>query len=322
MKNDLNQRRSQGKRFGFTLIELLVVISIIALLIGLLLPALSRARRSARVSACLGNLKNISVGLENYSSQFGGVISTGVPPEIVETNSGDRMGTRPAHAPTWRRMFGWNTSTTMHYGVINRYWFLSMAPYVAQQEGAKAVWDDVFFCPDDNFYSEEAYKMRTQQNPNRIHRIPYYMSDTAFWAPEMFTEQNIDEILNDDQLDSQGQANQGPSNKDTPGRVYLRTSAVKFPDKKVYIYEINAFHQNDRKGYNVPGHKANALFYDGHAEYVSAGSTVNYVDELFLPKVQSVPWTDEDPEANQGGEPPLYWFYAATLNGIRGRDFK
>jgi prepilin-type N-terminal cleavage/methylation domain-containing protein/prepilin-type processing-associated H-X9-DG protein len=100
-RDNIGLRRGRG----FTLVELLVTIAIIAVLAGLLLPALASAKHAGRKASCISNLRQVGIAVHAYASDFNGNIpygpkappftspadfypSTGTPTPILSLRSG------------------------------------------------------------------------------------------------------------------------------------------------------------------------------------------------------------------------------------------
>jgi prepilin-type N-terminal cleavage/methylation domain-containing protein len=66
---DIHLRRERNAFCGFTLVELLVVISIIALLLGVLMPVLNKAKAAAQSSVCLSNVRRIALAGVIYTQE-------------------------------------------------------------------------------------------------------------------------------------------------------------------------------------------------------------------------------------------------------------
>ncbi|MBI1189058.1 MAG: prepilin-type N-terminal cleavage/methylation domain-containing protein [Tepidisphaera sp.] len=139
---------------GFTLIELLVVIAIIALLIGILLPALGKARESGREVKCLINMKEIGHAAILYSTDYKGVIWPATP--IYRDNYGT---TGPELSAGWaydEPVAGSNLNPNQ--GLVFQY-----------MQGA----DSVFECPSNKRHSANGNPTPASTRLFRFHDIDF-----------------------------------------------------------------------------------------------------------------------------------------------------
>ena len=128
--------RSRINRLGFTLVELLVVISIIGILVGLLLPAISAPGSGPRAQ-CQNNMRNLGVGILGYVTA-----NNKFPPLGVISDDPLKMnpGTPPIEVPRNQGIVSWLdpdcTPDAMEVPMYN--WVVEILPYIDQQDLASA----------------------------------------------------------------------------------------------------------------------------------------------------------------------------------------
>ena len=111
-----NKFCKSGRKANFTLVELLIVVAIIAILAGMLLPALNSARAMAHSTSCKNNLKTLGTSVQLYSSAND---DTMLPPHQGSPSSGPRwtlllMGPNPKTNNTYD---AWQMTNGQYFGI-------------------------------------------------------------------------------------------------------------------------------------------------------------------------------------------------------------
>ncbi|MFI4913344.1 MAG: type II secretion system protein [Sedimentisphaeraceae bacterium JB056] len=237
------------KRNGFTLIELLVVISIIALLMSIMMPALSKARGIARRTICATNLKTIWTATNMYAADWDDKVSIGHwkydRPQRFDNNRNKKWYSRYYEYASDSQIFSCPSFTRQEQDLFGT----SLTTFIKDQETDSSKLNILNYTMNEYIASSAQFPDNTKEMQYKLSRIQKYSAGDSWMG--IFIGDGIFELDNWGNRCSQQQTIEAGATLDRIGRAsYRHDGQCMFlaTDGRIGFYDEKNLQQLPRQG--------------------------------------------------------------------------